>query len=103
MLTIEKLKAMEPNTIFAHGTFSDTPEGIYVMGSGLTLTWVAVRGGIHDWAIYYGRPHIVDFLGTTRAPTSLEDIARNGDKLTVEKYIKILVPCDNKAFEMYRY
>lgn len=41
MLTLQMLKDMPMGTIFAQGNDEGTK-------------WVAVRGGIHDWAIYCG-------------------------------------------------
>ena len=85
MLTIEKLKAMEPGKRFATGT------GTYPELFNGEIRWVAVRGGIHDWAIYYHHScHDVDY------------IARLGDKTFTESIIKRLVPCDDEAFNMYR-
>ena len=52
ILTLQDLKNMKPNTIFARGESIDSPEGINMTNSGKILRWLAVRGGIHDWAIY---------------------------------------------------
>lgn len=84
-LTLQHLKDMQPG-IFAYGTLQDCkicPEHI---------KWVAVRGGIHDWTIYYDKEcysydHVKDF----------------GTKLYTSSIIRELVPCDDKAFKMYRY
>ena len=92
MLTIVKLKEMKPNTIFLSGMSIDSPEGINMDRSGKMLHWVAIRGGIHDWAIYCG---LQDW--------SKELVASNGNKVTFEETIKRLVPCDEEAFKMYRY
>jgi len=92
MLTLEKLKALPPQTIFAKGEIVDSPEGINMMNSGQMLRWVAVRGGIHDWTIYC---HF--------AEKSYEWIEHQGDKVIGERHIKKLVECDKEAFEMYRY
>lgn len=97
MLTLKELKEMEPDTIFAEGTLVDSPEEIHLAGTGRTVKWVAVRGGIHDWAIYcqpvYSEP----------LEWSNERIRSNGDKIHNENYIKKLVPCDDEAFKMYRH
>ena len=92
MLTIKKLKKMEPNTIFAQGETIDSPEGINMARTGKRLKWVAVRGQIHDWAIYIGT-----------LDQSIEDIRDWGDKVTGEENIKKLVECDKEAFGAYRY
>ena len=83
LLTIKQLKATKPNTIFASGT---------EMNGQSIIQWVAVRGGIHDWAIYFGR---ID--------QSQDEIKRHGMKLFSEEKIKECVPCDDKSFKMYRY
>jgi len=92
MLTIEKLKAMQPDTVFATGTANDNPNGLFMANTNKQLRWVAVRGSIHDWAIYC---HFAD--------KNEEYIKKCGDKVTFENHIKKLVPCDDEAFEMYRY
>lgn len=91
-LTLKQLKAMEPDTIFATGTMVDSPTGLHMAGTGKKLRWVAVRGGIHDWAIY-AHFHTYD-----------ENWVRlHGDKVTYEKHIRKLVNCTDEAFGMYRY
>ena len=91
MLTLENLKEMEPDTIFAKGIVLDDSDGVNMSNSGSEMKWVAVRGGIHDWAIYCGLQH--DYLG----------VKMHGDKVFMEEHIKKLVPCDDAAFDMYRY
>jgi len=81
-LTLDELKEMKP------GIFAD---GIGLDGQN-EIRWVAVRGGIHDWAIYYGRLN-----------QGKEEIKSYGDKLFSEDKIKGFVPCDEEAFKMYRY
>jgi len=92
MLTLEKLKEMKPGTIFAKGTVSDNSVGINMTGSGNLLRWLAVRGVIHDWAIY-----------CHWASRSFDWIRQSGDKVTSESNIRKLVPCNDEAFKMYRY
>jgi len=55
MYTRETLKKFPPDTIFASGYSYDDELGIYMQGTGDMLKWVAVRGGIDDWAIYVGK------------------------------------------------
>lgn len=92
MLTLKQLKDMPENTMFATGKTTDNPEGINMTGSGRELRWVAVRGTIHDWAIYIHESY-----------HSKEYIKDHGDKVTDEHNIKKLEPCEDEAFEMYRY
>jgi len=91
MLTIKKLKKMESGTIFAKGQSIDSPDGINIANTGTQLHWVAVRGGIHDWAIYCS------------INPDFEWIKRMGSKVHDNDTIKKLVSCDNKAFTMYRH
>ena len=86
VLTAQKLIDMEPAYIFAQGQHS------YNELTNKEIKWVAVRGRIHDWAIYYG---LVDW--------STERIKREGDKVFTKELIKKLVPCDVEAFKLYRY
>ena len=70
--------------------------GIFASGLGkdgsYDIRWVATRGDIHDWAIYYGRPE-----------QSEESIRHTGDKFFSADKIRNLVECDDEAFKMYRY
>lgn len=92
MLTVEQLKKMPADTIFAEGVAEDSPDELFMARSGLMLRWLAVRGGIHDWAIYC---HFAD--------RSRDWIRDYGDKVFGKEHIKKLVPCDKEAFAMYRY
>jgi hypothetical protein len=78
LLTIEKLKAMTPGEVFAHGEC-------------LASKWLACRGDIHDWAIYFGT-----------FEWEWDYVKTNGDKICDRNLIKFLVPCDKEALEMYR-
>jgi len=92
MLTLKRLKEMESDTMFLKGESVDSPDGINMINSGKQLRWVAIRGGIPDWAIYC---HWAD--------KDWDWIKRQGDKVYSEETIKRLVPCDEEAFEMYRH
>jgi len=83
------LEEMKPG-IFASGCTTDDSEGINMSNSGKPLRWVAVRGGIPDWTIYIGE-------------ATLLEVAHGGDKVISENNIKKLVPCDDEAFNMYRF
>ena len=80
MLDVQMLQAMPPGTKFA-----------VIRGS--AYTYVAVRGGIADWAVYEG---LANSMG-------VDEIASNGDKLCSEKLIRQLVPCDDESFGRYRF
>jgi len=93
LLTLQKLKSIEPKTIFAKkGTFKDGPEGINIARTGQLLKWVAVKGDVDDWAIY-----------CQAADWSDEEIRRMGDKIQDRVNIMKLVPCDNEALSAYRH
>ena len=86
-LTLKYLKEIKPGTIFKSGITNDPR-----LVRNMDLRWVAVRGIIHDWAIYYHK-----------ITNSNEMIAKEGDKCFMEEVIKELVPCDEEAYKMYRY
>jgi len=92
MITLQNLIDMEPLTIFDSGRTVDNACGVNMANSGRILKYVACRGYIHDWSIYVGFEHESD-----------EYIKDYGDKVTNERNIKKLVPCDDEAFNMYRY
>jgi len=119
MLTIKQLKAMKPDTIFASGIgliehpwFNDAKpvsEGgtLEPDGKSTKVKWVAIRGGIYDWAIYHSMDAnfiIENYLDDPlHLEVSEERIARAGAKLHIEEKIKEFVPCDDEAFKMYRH
>ena len=85
MMTLEELKKMEPHTVFATGVTEDPR--IFRE----PVKWIAKRGLIHDWAIYYDRPE-----------KTLDEIQSWGSKLHSLNIIKDLVPCDEEMLNMYR-
>ena len=112
MLTVEKLKTMKQDTIFATGqgrilhpwfnnakNIDENKETI--------VNWVAIRGGYWDWAIYHSMDANLEpapyFDGDTHLKATDEQIARGGAKLIKKEKIKEFVPCDDEAFKMYRY
>lgn len=86
MLTLEMLKEMEPETIFSYG--HDFELG----------RWVAVRGGIHDWAIYATKK---SFKPTATELEIRQYIASQGDKVWCERALQ-LVDSDKEAAAWYR-
>jgi len=114
MLTIKKLKKMKPGAIIAEGFgyiehpwFNDAPHAVEKDGKTTQVKWIAVRGEIHDWAIYHSMdanicPHKY-FDCDCHLTASYEQILRIGAKLTSKKYIRTFVPCDDEALGMYRY
>ncbi len=90
-LTIEKLKEMKPG-IFVKG--ETLVEDYWDVSKEMLVKWVAVRGGIHDWAIYY------NLASESKSDEMIRD---HGDKMRNSESIKKCVPCDKEAFNMYRY
>ena len=118
MITLETLKNLSPSKIFAYGEdlikhpwWNGTENnGAYKTCNeeGMTkVKWVAIRVGIHDWAIYHSlnanfeRSDFMD--GNSHLNESEERIASYGAKLYDIEKIRELVPCDDEAFEMYRF
>ena len=94
MLTLSQLKAMPEGTVFATGIVKNNPEGIFATTDypDREIRWGAKRGNIHDWTIYY-----------YWADMPLYYVIDSGDKLTSTQLIKKLVPCDEEAFNWYRF
>ena len=114
MLTVEKLKNMQPWEIFAKWEWIDDWKIFNIWWKWNRIQWVAVRWKwYHDRAIYC---HIIDEEEAENAKEkrdlllylhcsdwSVDMIASNGDKLTNPKTIKAVVPCDEDSFNLYRY
>lgn len=86
LLTLDKLKSMGTNAIISSGVTTNP-----ILHSG-PVKWVAKRVVIHDWCIYY---HTAD-----KNELWIENW---GDKCTTAEVIRMLVPCTDEAFKMYRY
>ena len=92
-LTLEQLKDMKPG-VFAKGETIDSPEGANMASTGKMIKWVAVRGYIHDWAIYTDNPYSPQL--------TFQGVRNMGDKIHDREAIKKLVPCTDEALKMYR-
>ncbi len=84
-MTLEELKSMPPHTVFATGVTSD--DRLFRE----PVRWIAKRGYIHDWAIYYDREE-----------RTLDEVASRGSKVYSPGVIKDLVSCDEEMMKMYR-
>ena len=113
MLTLEQLKEMKPDTIFASGIglithpwFNDARKFLEDDGRSTKVKWVAVRGGIHDWSIYHSMHSNIctaDYFDCAcHLVASDEFIARAGAKLYEESRIREMVECTDEALAMYR-
>lgn len=95
--TPEMFRQIENDSIFAQGLMLDSPIGYNLQGTENVVRWVAVKGDVEDWAIYYQNPsygHLAwDF----------EQVKQQGDKLHHPVWINKLVPCDNKMRQLYRH
>ena len=89
MLTKKMLEMLEPSTIFATG-YAFTPEGVQDVIKGTFMKWVAVRGGIWDWAVYAGETYHDE-----------QNIADYGTKLYGSE-VKELILADEEAWNLYR-
>lgn len=87
-LTIEQLKAFDPETVFATGLVKDSRL------EKVTVRWIAVRGGHWDWSIYYDRDGM-----------TAQEVAEGHSsvKVTNPAIIRELVKTDDLAFQMYRF
>ena len=94
MMTIKKFRKIPPGKIFLTGDWGLPDMALYMGGEtrGELLTWVAKKGYADDWCIYC-IPGYYD----------VDDIERNGDKVTLENHIRMCVPCDDEVFSRYRY
>tara|TARA_R100001082_G_C4272992_1_gene120565 strand:- start:300 stop:608 length:309 start_codon:yes stop_codon:yes gene_type:complete len=101
MIDLKKFKEIPHGSIFSQGVFIDSDEDGYIDGlptihaqdtKGKKMSWVATKGQIDDWAVYY---HF--FTEDT------DYVKDSGLKLYNENNIKKLVPCTDEVFELYRF
>jgi hypothetical protein len=90
MLTLEKLKEMQPHSTIKSGTAS--VQNYWDACSEMQVDFIAQRGGIHDWAIYY--------MPAGQRP--IDRILNNGEKMHNRESIRKCVPCDDEAIKFYR-
>ena len=85
-----KREKVKPITLEEFKRFPN--DEIFLGGEGTITKWVAVKGGIDDWAIYSGpKEH------------GFDKIRSYGSKIYIESLIKKLVPCTDEVFKLYRY
>lgn len=118
-LTLDELKAMEPDTVFQwgetmieHPWFNDaTPVedggNLESDGRSVKVKYVVLRGGYHDWKIYHSLDSNLEpspYLNSQRhLDASFEQVLRAGAGMHNEELIRSIVPCTDEAFEMYRH
>ena len=94
--TPEDLARIGNGHFFAKGIFIDGIDGFNIQGTENVVKWVAVKGDVEDWSIYYQPP----YLG--QLAWDFNQVAQQGDKLHHPVWIGKLVPCDNKMRQLYR-
>lgn len=90
ILTVEKLKEMQPHSVIKKGTIKI--EDYWDSSKEMEVDFVAVRGYIEDWTIY----HLI--LGSA----SFDQIMNYGDKIYNINSIRTCVPCNDEALKLYR-
>ena len=119
ILTIKKLKAMKPSTVFAKGIgliehpyfnqAKKVSEGGTLEDDGRStkVKWIAIRGEIHDWAIYHSMDANLVQADYFDDPVHLLApdlfIADAGAKLHNKEKIREFVECTDEAFALYRH
>ena len=114
ILTLKKLQEMHPNSMFAvgfglitHPWFNNAKKVLEADGRSTKVKWVAIRGGIEDWAIYHSMDANIckeDYFDCNCHLRATEEmISDHGAKLHDIERIKEFVPCDEEALEMYRH
>tara|TARA_B100001142_G_scaffold326829_1_gene383112 strand:- start:4920 stop:5246 length:327 start_codon:yes stop_codon:yes gene_type:complete len=107
MLDLKEFKELAHDNIFGSGVFVDSHLSGFLDGlptihaqntGGERMSWVAVKGMIHDWAIYYYYEKN-ELLNTL---TPLTYVRNHGVKLHDYENIKKLVPCSDDVLECYR-
>lgn len=95
-LTVARRPTRSPGAAPCVRAALDHGLGINMTGSGRPLLWVAVRGGVADWAVYahWFRPE-------RELADEIERITREGDKVP-RGYAYRLVPHDDEAEDRYR-
>ena len=90
-----------------HPWFNDATETLEADGRSTSVRWVAIRGGIEDWAIYHSLNANLCPFPNLDNPCHLEatadQIANHGAKMHRDEIIRQWVPCDDEAFGWYRH
>lgn len=91
MLTRDNLREYLPGSIFAMGA------GHFPSVCSQPIQWIAVRGGVDDWAIYYQEKESVTFNDE-----EIEHLRKHGDKVYNKQAIREMVNPDADAMVRYR-
>lgn len=93
-LNKEDIVKAEPGQILFAGQMKDSPDSLYINGTGKTLKYVAVRGkGYHDWTIY---------AEDCYKDMTYEEVKTNGHKILMSTAQKF-VSATKDVWELWRY
>lgn len=95
--TPEDLARIGNGHFFAKGIFIDGTDGFNIQGTENVVKWVAVKGDVEDWSIYYQNPSD-GFLAS-----DFEEVALTGDKLHHPLWVMSLVPATPEMMQLYRH
>jgi hypothetical protein len=82
---MKNLEEAKPFSVLATGVVTEPMLDAY------PVRWVAVRGGVADWCIYYHRED-----------SSIQFVRESGEKVTTANIIENLVPCTKEVLKQYR-
>lgn len=92
MFTLKQLTNLKPHIVFSSGIFINKRDTFALGNENALIRWIAKRGMINDWAIYYHLEIHSD-----------KWILEHGFKLHEPTHIRNLVPCDEPMFLKYRH
>ncbi len=95
--TPQDLERIGVGHFFAKGIFVDDETQFNILGTGNVVRWVAQKGDVEDWSIYYQNPSD-GFLAK-----DFEEVAQNGDKLHHPLWVMALVPATPEMMQLYRH
>lgn len=95
--TPEDLARIGVGHFFAKGILVDDETGFNIQGTGNVVRWVAQKGDVEDWCIYYQNPS-EGFLAS-----DFEEVALTGDKLHHPLWVMRLVPATAEMMQLYRH
>ena len=90
MITVQKLKLIDPLSIFASGIDIDNEQGINIASTNKLIKWVAVKGQFYTWCIYVGM-----------ASKSYQIIRDRGLKISLSE-ARTLLLAPEQVFELYQ-
>ena len=98
-ITTSLLDNVGAGSIIAYGMFRDSKDGCNMNETRRMLPWVAVRGKVNDWAIYYQPAHKL----INNIYWSNKKIASHGKKIILKRNVEKLVEIEDEVWGRYRY